>query len=282
VTRVVAVGDVFVDVAAAGEGHAARIRLAPGGSAPNAAAAAARAGAAASVVGKIGDDPAGRMVVAELTRAGVEPLLAAGDRATGVLVTLVRENGAPLVLADRGANAELAAADLPAALAADAVLVSGYLFLHDDTRAAGIEALARAPRTGWRAVDAASAALLHRRGAHAFLTDAADADLLLADDDEAEILVGARAEEATRRLGERFRAVVVKRGPEGAVAVFEGAPLAARAPEVHAGPVLGAGDAFAGTLLAGLAGGARYDDALARACEAGAAAVEAARPGVRP
>jgi len=70
--RFVAVGELLVDVVAEGSGHDARIRTRPAGSAFNAAVAAAAAGAESTVIGTVGDDPAGRMILAELGAAGVQ------------------------------------------------------------------------------------------------------------------------------------------------------------------------------------------------------------------
>ena len=53
--RFLAVGELLVDVIAAGAGHGARIRVRPAGSAFNAAVAAVAAGADATVIGTVGD-----------------------------------------------------------------------------------------------------------------------------------------------------------------------------------------------------------------------------------
>ena len=76
----IAVGDVMLDGAlpapvAGGRVHG-RIELRVGGSAANAALAAARLGARAAVIGRVGVDAAGRLVADTLAAAGVEPLLA--------------------------------------------------------------------------------------------------------------------------------------------------------------------------------------------------------------
>ena len=73
--RFLAVGELLVDVVAAGAGHGARIRVRPAGSAYNAAVAAAAAGADAAVIGTVGDDAAGRMIVRELEAHGVRPIV---------------------------------------------------------------------------------------------------------------------------------------------------------------------------------------------------------------
>src|SRR5438128_1094969 len=74
--RFVAVGDLMVDVLARGAGHGARIRVAAGGSAANAARVAAACGAEATAFGAVGDDAGGRLLRGELEGAGVRPELA--------------------------------------------------------------------------------------------------------------------------------------------------------------------------------------------------------------
>jgi sugar/nucleoside kinase (ribokinase family) len=60
------------------------------------------------------------------------------------------------------------------------------------------------------------------------------------------------------------------------VSVLDGHVLAAAAPRVEAAGAVGAGDAFAGVLLAGLARGRTLEDVLEQAARAGAAAVTSA------
>jgi len=138
----VAVGDVMLDIHVAsapldGILHAP-IRVCSGGSAVNAARAAARLGARAAVVGGVGDDASGAAVRDELHREGIDALLQTCDAATGTVVYV-----ATGVVADRGANAVFNPETLPAARV---TLVSAYL----DERAVS-EALSCA--SGLRAVD---------------------------------------------------------------------------------------------------------------------------------
>src|SRR5690349_9829347 len=105
--RFVAVGELLVDVLATGSGHDARIHVAPAGSAFNAAVAAAAAGADATVIGTVGDDPAGRMILAELGARGIaaEVTVAAGPTGTFLLtgdgISVDRGVGHDLVLPER-------------------------------------------------------------------------------------------------------------------------------------------------------------------------------------
>jgi ribokinase len=141
----IAVGDVMLDgtlpAPVIGSRVHGRIELRAGGSAANAALAAARLGAHAAVVGRVGADPAGRLVADSLTAAGVDPLLARDDQAlTGCVVVV----GSTSVVADPGASARLAPEDLPETLEAGAVLVSGYTLLQPEPEAAARAALERA------------------------------------------------------------------------------------------------------------------------------------------
>lgn len=257
--RFLAVGDLMLDVVVSGRGHAAEARVAPGGSGAIAAAWAARAGAEAAVVGRVGEDLAGRALRRALEEAGVRPILSTDPEApTGTFLLVDGE-----VRAARGANARLSPRLLPERLAADAVLVSGYL---PPETAAFALARAQAP---WVAL---------APGVLAELPGGANA--LLVDEEEARRLTGAGPGEAAARLGSRFRLVCVSRGLRGAVAVLDGERATARGSGRPAAFPVGAGDALAATLLVHLAGGARLADALQAACRAGAtAAASGAWPG---
>ena len=172
------------------------------------------------------------------------------------------------MVADRGANARLTPDDLPAHLDAGAVLVSGYLLLQDGAQEAGGEAIRRS-RAEWIAVETATWPLVESVGPQGFNELATGASVVLANEREAEALTARSPVEAARELGERYRAVAVKRGAAGAVLVLDGALYEAEAEAVDERDPTGAGDAFDGVLLASLARGVDADEALRRACRAG-------------
>jgi ribokinase len=270
----IAVGDVMIDVAVEGDalargGHVTgQVRVSAGGSAANAAAWARGAGAASAVVGRVGDDFAGRALQAALSERGVEALLAVDrERPTGAVLTL-----GSTIVAERGANATFVPSDVPDRLEAGAVLVSGYVLLQNDTEAAARAALERTDAS-WVAVDAASARLLDRYGRERFFDATTPASVLLLNEDEAYALTADEPEGAARALGDLYRLVCVKRGPAGVVAVLDGQVLTAAGPSVDAVATMGAGDAFAGVLLAWLARERPLGDALEEAARAGSAAV---------
>jgi sugar/nucleoside kinase (ribokinase family) len=256
-TRFVAVGDVMIDVTASGAGHAARISLAPGGSAVNAAIWAAVAGADATVVGRVGDDLAGRSLRTALQERGVGSEFSVDlEVATGTFLVVDGE-----IRADRGANARFSPDDLPDLLEADVVLVSGYL--PGPTVA---KALERAEGT-WLAL------------APAFLDPLpSGANAILVDNVEALRITGSAPEEAARMLGERFRLACVTCGADGAVAVLDGRIATRRSEPVDNASQVGAGDAFAAGLLVALARGTGLRAALDAGCGLGAAVAAGVPP----
>ena len=269
----IAVGDVMLDGAlpapvAGGRVHG-RIELRVGGSAANAALAAARLGARAAVIGRVGVDAAGRLVADTLAAAGVEPLLARDPEArTGCVVVI----GDTSVVADPGASVQLAPDDLPPTLEARAVLVSGYSLLQAGPEAAARAALERS-RTDWLAVDAGSARLVAAFGVDRFLEATAMAGVLLANAEEARTLTGLSADQAALTLARQYRVVCVKLGRAGAIAASGGDIVRAEVQPVDRADTLGAGDAFAGGFLLSLSRGVDLASALRAGCDTAMAAL---------
>lgn len=269
--------DVALGELAPGTRHAP-IAVAAGGSPVTAASWAAAGGVAALVVGRVGTDGAAAAVRAELDARGVAHRLAVdADLPTGTFVE-TRVGGEAAVAAHRGANARLEPADV-AGLEAEALLVSGYTLLHDDTAAAGAAALAQPAR--WRAVDLAASALVAATGPAAVLERVAPANVLLANAEEARALTGLEPDAALRALARDVELVCVKLAGGGALASLAGEMRSAPPPETLGQARAGAGDAFAGALLAALLLGADVAAALGQACAAGAAAA-GGRPATRP
>jgi sugar/nucleoside kinase (ribokinase family) len=260
--------DVHVGVAPAGSGSFAHgaIELRPGGSPVTAALTARAAGGAVLVAGRIGDDPAGRMIAAALAEHGVDTRLAT-DAAAPTGVCVYAGGG---VTASRGANARVSPDDLPERITARAVLVSGYLLSQPDSRAAGRAALERSDAR-WIAVDVAAPtlagpSLLAEPAVTVVFANAAEARALTGEDDVA----------AARSLARHFEVVFVKRGAAGAIAC-SGAGLVRHAePRVEPEGRPGTGDAFAGAALLELARGGTPEEALRAGCRAGATAAAGA------
>ena len=288
-TRIVVLGDVMVDVVAhlsgplaAASDAPATIRLHGGGSAANAAAWLAAAGANPVLIGCVGDDERGRHAHGELGRSGVDARLAVDpDLPTGTCIVLVGRDGERTMVPDAGANDGLKEADL-----ADELLgpgshlhVAGYALLREGSRLAARDAIRRASRVGMSvSVDPSSSALLSPE----FLDWADGAGVLLPNVPEAEALTGeSEPERAARALAKRFDEVIVTLGPDGALWTDGSEVL-----RVPAEPVetvtdsTGAGDAFAAGLLAARIAGAGVSEALAAGCRLAARAVQ--QSGARP
>ena len=233
--RLLAVGELLVDVIVAGAGHGARISVRPAGSAFNAAVAAAAAGAEASVIATIGDDAAGRMILAELAALGVHAEVTVARGPTG---TFLLSDGQ--VRVDRGVAHDLV---LPARVEADVVLVSGYV-------PAAAEALASA-EAEWVALDAGRLTE-PPPGGNAFFVST-------------EATEGYSVDQAS--LGYDARLVCVTRGKLGATVRLDGRTERVRPTRIaRDGP--GSGDAFAATLLVALSQGDDLREAVERASQA--------------
>jgi sugar/nucleoside kinase (ribokinase family) len=235
--KLVTVGDVMLDVVAdrlpvAGERAHGTVRLGAGGSAVNAALAAREVGAEAQVVGRVGSDPAGDLIVATLEERGVDARLARDhELPTGTAIALHAA-----VVADRGANAHLKVQDLPSPLRGDALLVSGFALFQEGSRDAALAALESFDGE-WTAVDLASPRLARADF---------DARVVFATRDEAK---------AVPRLESRFEIVCVKDD----YGVERTSPF-------------GAGDAYAAAFLVALAAGEDVDTARLRAATSAASA----------
>ena len=240
----VAVGDVMLDVhvqdAPAGETVHDAIRVCAGGSAVNAARTAARLGARSAVVGRVGDDPAGAAIGADLRRTGIDPLLEVDAAAATGTVAYVGDG----VVADRGANAGFSPETLPAARV---TLVSGYL----DATAVGA---ALACAHGLRAID------LQRAGQSPFDADVVLGPKLAVDD-----------------FAATHRVVCTTLGARGAVAVRGDERVSVTPSRILAASPRGSGDAFAAAFLLALADELPLQACLERGCAAALALYDQSR-----
>lgn len=227
-----------------------------GGKGHNQALAAARLRAPVAMVGRVGEDDAGRWLRAGLADAGVDvsQLLAVDGARTGTALCLLDDAGQVAIVVVPGANAtvDAAAADAAAELLADA----GVLLLQGEVP---VVASVRA------------AALVRAAGGTVIANPApvpADAQALLA---AADIVVVNRVEAAALGLAASDR-VVVTLGADGAVVAGE------RIAAYPAEPVdpTGAGDTFVAALATAVYEGAELVEAARFAAAAGACAVEVA------
>lgn len=225
----------------------------PGGKGANQALAAARLGAEVAMVGAVGNDPFADEALSLLADGGVglggvrrvaEP--------TGVALIVVGADGENQIVVAPGANAAAEAAD--GLEDADAVLCQ-------------LE------------IPVAAVAEAVRRGRFTCLNAAPARDLPDGLLDDVDLLVVNRYEQEA--IGRFDGLTALTLGAEGAVLLEDGREIArATPPPVEAADGTAAGDAFTACLLVSLLEGRPREEALVRACAAGALA--ASRPGAQP
>ena len=233
-----------------------------GGSAANAAVAAATALGPGRVrfFGQVGSDGLGNLLLDELATSGVQPCVRRGGR-TGTVVVLLGEGGERTMLTDRGACADLDGFE--AAWLRDVTLlhVAGYSLLEDPLASVALRMIGEVRRAGGTvSVDACSVGAITDAGVNAFRGILADLapDVLLCDAGEAGLL------ETTGGHRQLAGLVIVKDGPRPTRLYGEGFDGATLVPPPLDGvtDTTGAGDAFAGGLLAGRLAGNTWPDAV--------------------
>jgi ribokinase len=214
----------------------------PGGKGSNQAVAAARLGADVTFVGAVGEDGFAEEALAGLEEAGVE-LHVERRGETGVALILVAADGENQIVVVPGANASV-----------DAV-ASGNVLCQLEIP---VETVAtNAGAADWFCLNAAPAKPV---------------------DVEPDLLVVNRYE---YEVNSRGKLVALTLGEEGAVLLENGREVArATPPKVDAVDATAAGDAFTACLVVSHLEGRDWDEALRRACAAGAIAVT--RPGAQP
>jgi ribokinase len=225
----------------------------PGGKGANQALAAARLGAHVAMVGAVGSDPFADEALALLAEGGVD--LGGVRRVaepTGVALIVVGEDGENQIVVAPGANGAAEAGD--ELEEADAVLCQ-------------LE------------IPVATVAGAVRRARFACLNAAPARELPAGLLDDVDLLVVNRYEQEAVGRFDGLTALTL--GAEGAVLLEHGEEIArATPPIVDAVDGTAAGDAFTACLLVSLLEGRAREEALSRACAAGALA--ASRPGAQP
>lgn len=248
----------------------------PGGKGANQAVAAARAGAVPThMLLALGEDANAQPLEQSLRQAGVDCTLVRSAQPTGVALICVADDGENAIIVAPGANATLAAGDLPALDGVGCLLLQlesppdAVLAWAKAARAAGVRTvLNAAPAPAGGLPDALLAAL----------------DVLVVNEGELSAVAGARGVDADAGIDAQLAATgvactVVTLGALGACARdAQGWHLQPGFP-VEPVDTTGAGDTFCGVLAAGLARGDALDATLRRACAASALACT--RPGAQ-
>jgi ribokinase len=302
--RVIVIGSVNIDLVVVSERlpqpgetvTGGRFAQHDGGKGGNQAVAAARLGAAATLVAAIGEDAFGERARAalEAERVGTGELRVDHSEPTGVALVLVDAAGENLISVAPGANAALTPAHVREsfgrlAVAAGDVVLAGHEVPTETAR----EALRLGGAAGARTILNPAPAGGIDRSVFGF------ADVVTPNRQELAVLATAEGRRIGRRgpapsdpvaaartllernaEGDGAGAILVSLGRAGAVLVRRDAgPLEIPAPPVKAVDTVGAGDALNGALAAGLAEGLPLEEAARRAVNA--ASLSVAKPGAR-
>lgn len=232
----------------------------PGGKGANQAAAAARAGVTARLIGCIGSDDDGSAYCGALAAQGVDVsgVRQVSEAVTGHALICVDSEGANTIVVVPGANDSAGDAEVRALDLAH----GDVLLLQQEVPAPTVRASVCAAR------DAGCTVLLNPspwRGLDHELFDQCDA-----------LIVNAGEAERLQDAGYDVSRAIITAGSDGA----GWGDLQVTAPETNVVDTTGAGDAFAGALAAALAGGADHHTALRAGVAAGGQAVthEGAQP----
>jgi ribokinase len=283
-------GSINMDVVATAERHprigetviGREVFYFPGGKGANQAVAAAKLGAATTLIGRVGDDTFGRDISAFLAAQGVDLSLVretAGAHTGTAIITLANADNTIVVIP--GANARVDAADVGAAsLAKGDVAVSQF-----EIPPPAIGAFFK------RAHAAGATTILNPAPAIGFDRELLDlVDILILNETELGFLVkaelhdtddDARFVEAARSLLDGTDKILcVTLGKRGVVALVDGEPLIVPGRTVKALDATGAGDCFVGAVAAQLANGESIRDAFGYANVAASICVQ--RMGAAP
>jgi ribokinase len=252
------------------------LRTFPGGKGANQAVAAARLGGAVSMVGRVGQDALGDMLLASLHADGVETSGVARSPgvSTGAALILVETGGQNMIAVAPGANREVDASDVERA-ATWLNTPHDLLLVQLEVPLRAVEASVRTARErGCRVILNAAPASTPLPGSLLELID-----VLVVNEVEAATLFNcsvsnldeaATAGHAARHAG--AGAAIVTLGAAGAVLVAAGGPSHIPAYSVNAVDATAAGDAFVGALGLALVSGADLNSAARLGAAAGAAA----------
>ena len=255
--RLLVIGDIAWDIFIRPDGDLVRgsdvlgtVDVMPGGAAANVAVWATRLGADVTLVGKIGDDTLGMLMLTHLQaeRVGRHVITVPGGLSTRVGI-LVSPDGEHSFVIDHTKVLRFDDGDAPVSLldSADAVFFNGYdIFLARSTSfLAPLLAEARARRLPV-VFDPSSFTLIRAFGPERLMDGVGPLDVLIANDAEADVLRGSRP---LATLASRATLVVVKQGASGAAAHSASATWCAGASPVMVVETTGAGDAFDAAFL---------------------------------
>lgn len=227
----------------------AKISTQGGGAAANVASWLSYNQTKAYLVTRVGDDSAGKTVLAELDSYGVEHSnKVIPNTNTGVVVVIVGADGERTMFPDSGANSGLGLSDLPDLSQFSAVYLSAYSLINPQSRAGVLEIISRVAQAKLPLIlDPATVGVLMEVGVKAASEWLSFIDTIILNEEESHFLTGkTNPIEAASELLKSVNTVVIKRGSNGALGQTRGGQLVqVEAKKTTVVNTTGAGDAFA-------------------------------------
>ena len=231
--------------------------IVPGGSACNTIVGIGRLGGAARFVGKCGNGNMGELILNDLKKQNVEPVLFRSDLPTGRVLSIITPDAQRSMFTYLGASAETRPEDISEKLFKDAAVVhiEGYLLFNPDL----IQAVMTAAKSAGARISLDLASFTVVKESKKLLDQLVDSyvDVLIANEDEACAFTGFSDEHlAIEALSDQADVAVLKVGPRGSYVSHAGSTIAIKSMgDGNALDTTGAGDLWAAGFLYGLVKG---------------------------
>lgn len=236
------------------------VKLASGGSAANTMVAIAQSGGTGVYFGKVAHDTNGEFYAQDMEASGIRfPVAMAPESSnpTGTCVVLTTPDAERTMCTHLGISTSLSIKDMDWDLLAQCKYsyIEGYLWDAPGPRAACLETLIRSHAFGVKTSFTFSDPFLVDRYRNEFLEIVPQfCDVLFCNADEARHLLNTQSlDECAEQLGSMAETVFITDGPNGCIVVEKKNSQHVPGFQVKAIDTVGAGDAFAGGALFGLA-----------------------------
>ncbi|MBI2128773.1 adenosine kinase [Candidatus Woesearchaeota archaeon] len=232
-----------------------KFKIAPGGSAANVLAGVAVLGGNAVFCGKVGKDEHGAIYEQKMAEGGVYSSIKKSDLMTGHTISFITPDSERTFATHLGAALELEKEDvLEEELRQSKILhIEGYQLEDKNLREVSIHAMGIAKKNNVLvSIDLADPALIRRNLDNMKNLVKKYADIVFANEKEAEAFTGKEEEAALNEIAEFADVAVVKLGERGSLIKSKGKIYKIKPFEAKAADTTGAGDMYAAGILYGI------------------------------
>ncbi len=239
------------------------VQVTPGGSAANTMAGVANLGGSSMFVGKVGVDPHGKRYTEDTAKTGVVPRIGTHRSMTGHAITFITPDSERTFATHLGAALHLTSEDVAEEdIRQSKILhIEGYI-LEGELKKASVHAMEIAKKHGVKiSIDLADPSLITRNLGEFKGIVRNYADIVFANEDEAQAFSGERGADALEYLHRLCEVAVVKLGADGSLIRSGDRVHAIQAYKTNVINTNGAGDMYAAGVLYGISHGLPIDRA---------------------